>query len=292
MNRTKLWFMAFILVPSIGKTVAFQESVYEENAKISPKDLIGIDIKTRDCRGYSPLMTAAALGQLELVNELLLAGADVDEKSFMEETALYLASREGHEQVVKHLLRANAKVNLKDTNDKSALMAAAFKGHSKIVTLLLKAGALVEDNDSGQRTALTWACMGGSLETVKILLRAEAKVNVAAIREACQLRRLPESQDNSYLKIIKALGKAKKENFDEDIHNLPAIRAASSQGLVEIVERLVDATYQASSQAIDNGSQVKKRNTAKAFIKQLLEEYDISPESLSKKPKRSYLTTR
>lgn len=289
MNRAKLWFITFILVSSIGKTVASLQAVkqeYEENAKTTHKDPKAIDTKTRDCQGHSPLMKAAALGDLELADELILAGAEVDQQSFMEQTALYLAARAGHELVVNRLLKALANVHLQDTNGNSALMAAAFKGHSKIVTLLKNAGAMIEDKDHGQRTALTWACMGGSLATVKILLKAGAAVNLAAIREACQLRRLPKSEDNKSLQIIKALGRAK--NFDDDIHYLPAIKDASLKGLIDIVERLVDPTYQISCQALNNILNARKtdKTKARAFIETLLREYQILPESLSKRQKR------
>ena len=89
----------------------------------------------RGVRG-PPLCSAALLGIC--VQDLLEAGASVDEVSPEGHTALVAASSEGRLKDVKLLLDAGANPNLKGGNELgTALVAAAGHGHLEIMDLLL-----------------------------------------------------------------------------------------------------------------------------------------------------------
>jgi len=121
------------------------------------------------------LMVAARDGDLEVVNELLEAGAQPDPPGIA--SPLYFAAQGGHLEIVKALLEYGA-----DPNSMSKwgapLHIAARRGHVDIVQALLDHGADPnlkggEDDD----TPLHMAAVGGSLEAVESLVKHGADVN-------------------------------------------------------------------------------------------------------------------
>lgn len=94
-----------------------------------------------DSNGYSPLVWAAAYGQLSTVKMLLSLGADPNVAGLNGETALLFAASNGHVHVVKELLSQNVDVNYVDHDGNSALMYAANNNYALCVNELLKFGA-------------------------------------------------------------------------------------------------------------------------------------------------------
>jgi hypothetical protein len=87
------------------------------------------------------LMSLAYVGAVELAQDLIQRGADLeaeDEEGF---TALMYAAKTGQEQIVELLVRAGADVNHHDREGSTALMFAAQHGFLKIVKKLLAAKA-------------------------------------------------------------------------------------------------------------------------------------------------------
>jgi len=99
------------------------------------------------------LMSAAERGHLDVVQLLLLLGADVNASDVNCRTALMYAAEEGQLEVVGPLIKAGAEVNISDGSGRTALMNASAGGHSKIVAMLLHQGAEVRLRDRTGRTA-------------------------------------------------------------------------------------------------------------------------------------------
>jgi ankyrin repeat protein len=137
------------------------------------------------CRQYedTPLKQAAAAGDAARVRALLAAGTPADEPSHVGVTALMIASRRGHVEVMQLLLAAGADVNNRDdvVNEWTPLVHAVHKRQTRAVRLLLEAGADPDLRMGGGATALMFAAAYGDTETVRELLahgadpRAEAK---------------------------------------------------------------------------------------------------------------------
>jgi len=128
------------------------------------------------------LIEAVTAGNIEQVQALLDEGADV--KGAMGQTALTEAAMEGHKAVIQVLLNAGAELNEKDNSGETALMWAAFGGHSDVVRVVLDAGADVNIVDEYGRTALDEGAGSikapegkGYVDVVKVLLEAGADVN-------------------------------------------------------------------------------------------------------------------
>ena len=171
----------------------------------------GADVDTRDQRGSTLLMHAAAIGSPEAVKLLLESGAEVNAKNELEATALILgagnpekarmlvekgadvnahsklgrtplmiaAGCDGCSATVKLLLDKGADPNAKDKQGDTALTAAAWADNSDSVKLLLAKGAGADIADGQGYTPLSWAASNCNLEAVKLFLSKGANVNAA-----------------------------------------------------------------------------------------------------------------
>lgn len=128
---------------------------------------------------YDPLIRVAAeQGHIEIVKELIKAGADVNATcetyTSCNDTPLTIFSQNGNLDMVKALLKAGANVDL----DK-ALYGASKLGHTKIVEELIKAGADVnymsKENDMFYPTSLSIAIEKGHKEIISLLKKHGAK---------------------------------------------------------------------------------------------------------------------
>jgi ankyrin repeat protein len=102
-----------------------------------------VDVNARDTYDdKSALMYAAESGDLEMVNDLLAAKADVDVRGANEKTALMYAAVEGHEKVAEALLRAGATPNLEDIHSKTAADKATEYGHIGVARMIREFSAV------------------------------------------------------------------------------------------------------------------------------------------------------
>uniref|UniRef100_A0A8C0BLW7 Regulatory factor X associated ankyrin containing protein n=1 Tax=Buteo japonicus TaxID=224669 RepID=A0A8C0BLW7_9AVES len=103
-----------------------------------------------DERGFTPLIWAAAFGEIEMVRHLLEWGADPHALAKERESALSLASMGGYTDIVIMLLERNVDINIYDWNGGTPLLYAVRGNHVKCVEALLARGAdLTMEADSG-----------------------------------------------------------------------------------------------------------------------------------------------
>ena len=138
------------------------------------QDLItrGVSVDTKDKMGQTPLLIAAAEGQVEAVRLLIQHGATVDSKGPKNVTPLMMGTWMGHSEVVRVLLEQGANPNWRSKDSMTPLRLACESENAKIVGLLLQAGADVGlDNNDGV-SPLTYAAGAGTTQTLKVLLRS------------------------------------------------------------------------------------------------------------------------
>ncbi|XP_054909252.1 kinase D-interacting substrate of 220 kDa B isoform X3 [Poeciliopsis prolifica] len=135
------------------------------------------DVDCRSDNGQTPLMVAAELGSLEIVQELIRRGATIDLDDTDCWTALISAAKEGHLEVVRELLESGANLEHRDMGGWTALMWAAYKGRREVAQLLLERAA--NPNITGQYSVypIIWAAGRGHADIVHLLLQYGAKVN-------------------------------------------------------------------------------------------------------------------
>jgi len=123
------------------------------------------------------LFEAAEEGDIESIDKLLQAGANVNAAIEGDGSPLIGAARAGHLAAVKHLLDRGADPNMPVPGDGAPLLAAAQEGRTEVMALLLDRRANVELIVPGDENALIQASAGGHLEGVKLLVSRGANVN-------------------------------------------------------------------------------------------------------------------
>uniref|UniRef100_A0A8D0D320 Kinase D-interacting substrate 220b n=1 Tax=Sander lucioperca TaxID=283035 RepID=A0A8D0D320_SANLU len=220
-------------------------------------------------------MLAAEQGSLEIVQELVRRGANVNLDDVDCWSALICAAKEGHDDVVKELLENSAYIEHRDMGGWTALMWAAYKGRLEVTELLLENGA--NPNTTGQQYSvypIIWAAGRGHADIVKVLLGAGAKVNCSdkygttpliwASRKGhfdCVMHLLENGADvdqegansmtalivavkGGYSEVVKELLKRNPNVNMTDKDGNTALMIAAKEGYTEIVQDLLDAgTY-------------------------------------------------
>jgi len=128
------------------------------------------------------LWTAAQEGKLEVIEEALANGADINDRDMHGNTALHFASFNGKIEVVKALLeKEGVDINAKKGSGVTALHCASQEGHTEAVKALLQQdGIEINAEDEGGNTALDIANNEGRTEIAEII---EAKIAKIAERE-------------------------------------------------------------------------------------------------------------
>jgi len=80
-------------------------------------------------------------GQMELLNFLLEAGRDLNQRVDYGPTALGLEASRGHIAIIRRLVEAGAEVNAYYSFNRTTLIRAASKGRTEVVDCLIEAGA-------------------------------------------------------------------------------------------------------------------------------------------------------
>ncbi len=149
------------------------------------RDLIqtGANVDATAGGRYTALILACTYGHTNVVQALLDAGADVNQRvrgnqrDGLQRTALGAAAREGHRNVVKMLLDANVDVDGHGRGDASALMEACEREHQSVAKLLIENGADVNRRVKGDGNAVIAAARGGSLKIMRLLVASGADIN-------------------------------------------------------------------------------------------------------------------
>ena len=122
---------------------------------------VGLDYRRRGSSNESPLHKMANLGQVDLINPAISAGADKNAQNKKGLTPLMEAAAGGSEGAVWDLVSAGADPNLRDECGQTALMIASGLLKDEMVGALIKGGADVNAIDSSNASALVYALRYG-----------------------------------------------------------------------------------------------------------------------------------
>ena len=145
------------------------------------RDLIarGINIDEQNNQeGNTALIIAVVNNRLEIVPELIRAGAVLDLQNNYGDTALKCAAVNNCLEIMQELIRAGAALDLQNQNEnKTALMIAVTYDHLEIAQELIRAGAALDVQDNNGETALQIARKYfGRTEMATLLREAGASV--------------------------------------------------------------------------------------------------------------------
>jgi uncharacterized protein len=123
-------------------------------------------VEHRNKSGESPLMMASIKGYLDLAQQLIERGADVNKTGW---TPLHYAASGGQVAVINLLLEHHAYIDASSPNGSTPLMMAALYGSPGAVKTLLEAGAdPTIKNDLGL-TAIDFAHRDNRVESAEII---------------------------------------------------------------------------------------------------------------------------
>lgn len=131
------------------------------------------------------LEAAVFQNDVSTVEALLKAGAKFRPATWYDTPLLVTAAAKGYADIVQALIVAGANVN--SGYDRLPLHVAAENGHLTVVQRLLNSGACLQDREESGRTALMAAAAGGHLPIVKTLVARGADINAACRGETAQM---------------------------------------------------------------------------------------------------------
>lgn len=182
-GRVGLWTAATLIIGAA--LVTFSISPVRAVAQVENHAATTQEAESKTkARTLSPvdraLVEAAASGDIESINVLLNAGANINCALSGDGSPLIVAARNGRLATVHLLLDRGADPNLMVPGDGNPLIMAAREGHVELVTLLLDRGASIDQMVPGDENALIQASYKGHLEVVKLLVARGADVNARA----------------------------------------------------------------------------------------------------------------
>ncbi|MCJ1310652.1 hypothetical protein MMC25_004318 [Agyrium rufum] len=156
---------------------------------IESKQLVFVQLLVRS-KGFNEksilnggLHSAALSGQVDILCELLAAGADATmnvqtDTIVYSSTALHAAAAQGYTEILEILLAAGHNVSALDGMKRTPIECAAGGGHDHIVRVLIAASSLhAEEHRLAHTRALERAAEAGHIQIVDMLLDAGLAVN-------------------------------------------------------------------------------------------------------------------
>lgn len=157
---------------------AFYVACQNGNIDIVNKLLLrGADVNYK-ISGISPLFGAITAGQVGVVNLLIDKGAVVNTANHDELTPLYIAANRGDMEIFNLLLKRGAELEYKNTSGVTALYMAVLNEDYRTALILLKNGADPNCCDSRGVSALTVAAAKDNVTMINMLSAFGASMNI------------------------------------------------------------------------------------------------------------------
>jgi ankyrin repeat protein len=122
-------------------------------------------------------MLASQNGHTDIVEKLILSGANVDSRNGFGSSALALAAERNRKESVELLIEHGANVNFRDNDGNTALILASRNGNADIVKKLLSGGAAVSIAGDNGMTALSYVLERSGTKKDPIYKMLKASLN-------------------------------------------------------------------------------------------------------------------
>jgi ankyrin repeat protein/beta-lactamase regulating signal transducer with metallopeptidase domain len=184
----------------------------------------------------SPLMAASNAGHLDFVKLLVKKGADIQSISSNHGSALHCAAKGGYIEIISYLLEQGANINAYTYLQGTPLNCAAKNKHTEIVALLIDKEAMINEPDSTQISAFTRAAGRGDNQTVELLLSKGAEINPQGSMWSALFSAARYGQTQT---VALLLSKGAKINHQNNDKYGTALITASEMGHTETVDLLL-----------------------------------------------------
>ncbi len=167
-------------LPQADGMTALHWAVLKHDAKATRRLLQEkVDVNAVTRYQVTPLEIACTAGDTEIVQLLVVAGANVQAKAIGSESMLHIAARTGLVEATQALIDADANVDELDGRGQTPLMWAAAAGNTDVVSQLVEYGADANISLTSGFTALMFAARQGKIGAAMRLLDAGVEVNYA-----------------------------------------------------------------------------------------------------------------
>ena len=230
-----------LLKEDVSSSVVIEKSI---SAKLAHKSCVDTclrlldsyaDPNRKDRNGQTALMVVATWQHAELVQHLLVYGADPNLADTLGWNSLMYSCAIKDTTVPDHsipilLLSAGADPNRRNGQNATALVLAAYHEYESAVTCLLNMGIDVNAEDIFGNTALHFSAQAGNVAITELLLTAGANISVINRRGETPLdmaiafsnqavtQRLLASMETDQLIIPKTIPYRQPESISEQIH--------------------------------------------------------------------------
>ena len=209
--------------------------------------LLNLAKSVRDSIWCTLLHTAAADGQLELIEMLLGVGGRklmtmVDGEAG---TPLHQAAAGGHKHAVTLLLNEGCPIDVRESNGWSALHFAAMLGKVDVIVLLVNHGLDVNIEDNEGRTPLHSAAAKGQLKSVRTLLRLDGRKSLTKIAREGGTP-LHHAVAGGHKDVVTLLLKEGCPVTTRDGNGVSVLHVAAHFGREELIEHLIDCGLDAN----------------------------------------------
>ncbi|OPB37505.1 hypothetical protein A0O28_0044170 [Trichoderma guizhouense] len=210
-----------------------QKEAVERQAQEDAKRMIAW-AENRD----TPLHLAVQDGKEDVVESLLIQGANIEAKNKHGHTPFYDAVWNWDENMVKLLLDHGADIEAKDNDGSTPFGLAIWNGKTDMVKLLLNHGANIEAKMNDGNTPLSCAAWNGKADMIKFLLNhganIEAKMNDGSTPFGLAVWNGKTDVAKLLLKRGANIDAQQEENGGTELH------IAASHGKADMVEFLLD----------------------------------------------------
>ncbi|XP_077864438.1 histone-lysine N-methyltransferase EHMT1-like [Saccoglossus kowalevskii] len=136
------------------------------------------NIDSIDAKSRTPLMEACEFNQMECVQYLVKAGANINAREDDGMSCLHLAAKAGHLEVVKYIQQTHSiDINIQDDGGWTAMIWASENRHKSVVEFLLEHGSDPHIRDNEENISLHWAVYGGCEEIAELFLNAKCNLH-------------------------------------------------------------------------------------------------------------------
>lgn len=239
----------------------------------------GIDLSILNKEKKTPLIQAAEKGNIEILSALLKHAKEKDfDKSFLESrdeegnTALMLAASKREIQVMELLIKAGANIEACDDKGNTLFILAALTGELGVMHTLLNAKANVEAQNKKGGTPLIWAVTSGQIGAIEMLISHGAQVDACDHQENTPLMwAAAKGKTEAIQMLLHAKPNANIEASNKD--GMTALMMAVSQGQTSSIEALIDekANIEACDREGNTALLVALRNKQTHAAKMLIE---------------------